>query len=65
MLRRDGAQHKVCRKEQRLYSSVPMSDYLLEGYQVLQILFNTVVLYAAVREFVNCFWKENTLLVLK
>lgn len=43
---RNCSQHKVCRKEKRSYSSVPTSDYLLEGYQVLQC-FRTVVLYAA------------------
>lgn len=62
---RDCAQHKVYRKEQRLYSSVPTSDYLLEGYQVLQSVLVLLFYMLQVRESMNCFWKENTLLVLK
>lgn len=64
-MRRDCAQHRVCRKEQRWYSSVPTSDHLLEGYQVLQSVLVLLFYVLQVREFVNCFWKENTLLVLE
>lgn len=62
---RDCPQHKVCGEEQRLCSSVPTSDHLLEGYQVLQSVLVLLFRMLQVREFVNCFYKENTLVVLK
>ena len=63
---RDCAQHKVCGKGQRLHSSVPTSDYLLKGYQVLLQCFSSVVLNTEGDRICElCFWEENTLLVLK